>query len=60
MIVYLTSFIGHLENIGSLGYMDPPNILLLNYIIWKNLFVDISTNLIKKFLISGKLSYSQR
>ena len=33
MIVYLTSFIGHLENIGSLGYMDPPNILLLNYII---------------------------
>ena len=60
MIVYLTSFIGHLENIGSLGYMDTPNILLLNYIIWKNLFVDISTNLIKKFLISGKLSYSQR
>lgn len=49
MCDFLTSHIGHLENIGSSGYAVLSNVDTSRYIVWKITFVNIATDLIITF-----------
>lgn len=58
---FVTLFIGHLENIGSLSDVDCPKVDIFCFILWyPNLHLSITTNVIKKKMVSTrKLSSSQ-
>jgi hypothetical protein len=45
---FCTLYIGHLENIDSLYYIDFVNIGIFSYIIKNLTFVNVTTNLIRK------------
>lgn len=45
MCEFLTTHIGHLENIGSSGYAVLSNVDASRYIVWKITFVHIATHI---------------
>lgn len=48
MILSLTSYIGHLENIGLLSYADDPDIETFDYIVSNITFINITSSVIRK------------
>lgn len=47
---FLTSYFGHVENIGSMSYANLPNVDTFHYAIQKNHIFNVTINLMRKSL----------